>query len=150
MSHIDLKHVLNIRVYSESSSFLDAAEAHIDAVASEVYEEREYHITQGVEEERAEDGKVAQYVDVRVPYLSSEAQAALDAFDWVAGQMAEHSSQVADGSYMRLYKSPTGGVTAQQVQAWYEEHPEEQPTDSEGEGYIPSSWQPENHIIEEL
>jgi len=53
------------------------------------------------------------------------------------------------GATVRHYKSPVGGVSRQEVAAWYDAHPEEQPTDDDGEPYVPASWSPENHIVDE-
>ena len=52
------------------------------------------------------------------------------------------------GSYsIQHYKSPVGAVTTEEVQAFYREHPDLQPTDADGKAYVPTSFSPERHIV---
>jgi hypothetical protein len=54
---------------------------------------------------------------------------------------------------LQVYESPQGGVLASDVKAWYEADESRQPTRSDEDGnevkYIPSSFDPSNHVIKE-
>lgn len=52
-----------------------------------------------------------------------------------------------DDAVIRLYLSPVGSVNQQDLRDYFEEHPDQRPTDEEGEPYIPSRWDPSHHII---
>lgn len=65
-------------------------------------------------------------------------------------QIVSHDLAVnADGWRVWVYQSPEGGVTADDVRAWYEEDESRQPTDEDGEPYVPNSFDPSNHIVVE-
>lgn len=55
----------------------------------------------------------------------------------------------ADDWAVRQYRTPTGGVSTDEVRAWYEANPEAQPTDDDGEPFIPSTWDPLRHLAAE-
>lgn len=55
----------------------------------------------------------------------------------------------ADAHTLRHYKSPTGTVSTEEVQEWYRNHPDQQPTDENGDPYIPETWDPERHVVSE-
>jgi hypothetical protein len=59
----------------------------------------------------------------------------------------------ADNWELQVYESPQGGVLASNVKAWYEADESRQPTRSDEDGnevkYIPSSFDPSNHIVTE-
>lgn len=55
-----------------------------------------------------------------------------------------------DSYEVRVYETPLGAVSTAEVRAYYEALPEEElPTDEEGEPYVPSTWDPERHLLEE-
>ncbi len=75
-------------------------------------------------------------------------QAALGLFNAVANH--DLATKASDWE-LKVYRSPQGGVLASDVQAWYEAHPDRQPTrtdeDGNEESYVPSGWQPEHHTV---
>ncbi|ELZ84403.1 hypothetical protein C453_12691 [Haloferax elongans ATCC BAA-1513] len=72
---------------------------------------------------------------------SAEATALFDALT---------SHDLPKDATVRHYRSPTGGVTSAEVQAWYEAHPDEQPVNDDGEAFVPSSWDPSRHVVSEF
>jgi hypothetical protein len=77
-------------------------------------------------------------------------QAATQLYEAVASSALANK---ADGWSLKLYRSPQGAVTADNVREWYEQHPDERPTretqDGDVEPFTPSSWQAAHHIIRE-
>jgi hypothetical protein len=71
-------------------------------------------------------------------------QAASQLFQQVAS--ADLASR-ADGWELRHYESPDGAVTLSELKDWYETHPDRQPTDEDGESFVPSQWHPEHHTV---
>jgi len=71
-------------------------------------------------------------------------QAAAQLFQQVAN--ADLASK-ADGWELRLYQSPDGAVTLSELEEWFEAHPDRQPTDADGEKYVPPQWTPEHHTV---
>ncbi len=71
-------------------------------------------------------------------------QAAMGLFNAVANH---DLASKAEGWDLQVYRSPQGGVRASDVQAWYEAHPDRQPTDEDGESFVPSGWNPEHHTV---
>ena len=55
--------------------------------------------------------------------------------------------QEMDEWEIREYLSPLGGVTTEEVQQFYEDNPDLQPEDEDGEAYIPTAWNPSNHEL---
>lgn len=77
--------------------------------------------------------------------LPAASQADADAiFDDVAADLAG-----ADEHALRVVQTPLGAVTTDDVQAWYEAHPDQQPVDDNGDPYIPTTWDPERHVERE-
>lgn len=81
------------------------------------------------------------------------------AADTVFTQVKNHDlASKAEGWELQLYRSPQGGVLASDVQAWYEEDPTRQPEreveqpdgSTTTEQYVPSAFDPQNHIIKEV
>jgi hypothetical protein len=60
----------------------------------------------------------------------------------------------ADNWELQVYESPQGGVLASNVKAWYEADESRQPTRTDEDGnevkYVPSSFDPQNHIVKEV
>lgn len=55
----------------------------------------------------------------------------------------------ADNWEVRQYRTPEGAVLARDVREWYEANPSEQPVDEDGEPYVPDTFDPLNHVINE-
>lgn len=139
---MDTKYVLDLWIESTSQSFVDAAAAHLENVAAEKYDDREYRV-----ETLTDDDTGNPVVRARVPYFDqSHAQTA---FSWVKTNAADYTNKMESGA-LRLYRTPLGGVTVQEVREWYENNPGEQPTDDDGEPVVPSNWDPMNHLIDEV
>jgi hypothetical protein len=58
--------------------------------------------------------------------------------------------QSASEYEMKVYPSPVGGVSTEAVQAYFEENPSKRPKDSDGDPYIPTTWKPDDHLIDEV
>ena len=98
---------------------------------------REYGVEDRIEDETGD----------RVPRGTLPAASATDAEAIREDIKAEVTG--ADEYEVRHYKSPLGGVTRSEVETWYENHPDEQPTDDEGEAYIPSAFDSGRHVVDE-
>lgn len=48
------------------------------------------------------------------------------------------------------HRQPLGSQPPSKVREWYENHPDAQPTDDEGNAVIPSSWRAEAHTVASL
>lgn len=151
MTHIDLRYTVQGSIETTDQTLLDAIEDALPADNDEALG-NEYSLTRTdvpdsdkerlsarmtftAEEFELEDGTVV------TPKEAAES---------VYQNVVSHDlASKADNWQIKLYRSPEGGVLASDVQAWYEENPNEKPTDDDGEAYIPSSWNPENHVLKE-
>ena len=97
--------------------------------------------------EPAEDSD-AERLAARMTFADSEQGQARA--EYLFEEVTTHDlATVAEDCSVRLYRTPEGGVTQQEVREYYETHPDEQPVDEDGEPFVPSSWDPERHIIDE-
>lgn len=58
--------------------------------------------------------------------------------------------QSASEYEMKVYPSPVGGVSTEAVQAYFEKNPSARPKDSDGDPYIPTTWEPDDHLIDKV
>jgi len=161
MSHLDIRHVVSGRIVCEDSAVLDQIESALpnegdvtlgneftktrepetdddgNETGSEVLSARMTFAPAG-KEVLDDDGNVIDTIDPK--------QAASDLFQQVA---SSDLANQAENWELRHYRSPEGGVTVDDVQEWYENHPSEQPTDEEGESYVPTTFDPSTHTIGE-
>lgn len=98
-----------------------------------------------VVESNPRDGEVSK-ANVDDADIFGPEQAAQAVFD---GIVNTDLAGKADGWRVWMYESPEGGVTVSDVQEWYESDKARQPEDEDGEKYVPSSFNPENHILVE-
>jgi len=161
MSHLDIRHVVQGRITTDDGQLLDQIEQALPS-EDDVTLGNEFGKTRRPETDDngnetgnemlsarmtfAPDGKEVLDDDGNVIDTIDPKQAASDLFQQVA------NSELADKAEnweLRHYRSPEGAVTASDVQAYYENNPNEQPADGDGEPYVPSSWDPANHIVDE-
>ncbi|RDZ53110.1 hypothetical protein C5C07_15355 [Haloferax sp. Atlit-4N] len=152
MSHFELHHVVTLTVESDPDT-LDALQSELPADDSPAvgpeYDGPQRTTTE--EDDSLSDGE--ERLTARVTFVSGTidvdgttydgATEAADLFDRLA-------AAVPSGATLTHYRSPTGGVTSSDVQAWYEDHPEEQPTDDNGDAFVPSSWDPSRHVVDQF
>jgi len=152
---LDVRHVVSGRIVSGASAFLDQIQSNLPD-ESAVTLGNEFTVTrrasrddQSKEVLRARMTFAPTGTAVELPdgSMVTPEKAAAQLFQSVAN--SDLAAQ-ADNWELRHYLSPEGGVTASSVQAWYENHPDEQPTDEEGESVVPSRWEPDNHTISEV
>lgn len=88
-------------------------------------------------------------LDARVSYEATENTADSDLAADLYVRLSAMDLSGADEYRIRHYRSPTGGVTPQEVQDWYADHPDQRPFDDEGETYTPTSWSADRHVVNE-
>lgn len=181
MTHLDVRHVVQGRVISSDTAFLDSIQtelpdrdgvtlgsefavsrtAVIDVDAEQLTARMTFAddgsefadvngVTKRVVDRESTDESTVSRSDVSDADIFGPATAARRLFETVA---SSDLAANADDWELRLYRSPEGAVTSEQVQQWYESHPSEQPTqtldDGSTESFVPSAWNPEHHIIEQ-
>lgn len=176
MSHIDTRYTVRGSIETSDSTLLDTIEAELpdedDVTLGDEYTVSRTDVEEkdGVEvlsarmtfasdgdEFAVENGTTKEVVESDAGDGQILRENATDIFgpqgaaDTVFTRVKNHDlASKADNWELQLYESPQGGVTAEQVQAWYEEDPTRQPTDEDGNQYVPSAFDPENHIIKEV
>lgn len=96
---------------------------------------REYLVTDRISGETGH-----RIVKARIPVFDRE-----DADDIYEDLKSE--LQEMDEWEIREYLSPLGSVSSSEVQQFYEDNPDLQPEDEDGEPYIPTSWDSSNHEL---
>ena len=99
--------------------------------------EREYRVVDRIDDETGE-----RIVSGRFP---ADSQANAEA---IADDVRDDLGS-ADQFFLDVFATPLGGVTVDEIREWYENHPDGQPVNDDGERYIPESWDPSNHTLEE-
>lgn len=146
MAHINIRHCVRGTVVSTDGTVLDSVEAELPAEdADDLGNEYSNSRQAEVDDSGAETG--AEVVSFRVTFDSTSAgvTAAEDLYATLTGL----DLSGADSYELVCYETPEGAVRADDVRQYYEENPDEQPTDQDGESYVPSSWDPANHIVAE-
>lgn len=151
--HLDVQHHVKVDVTSSDSTVLDSVESALPEVsADEVGPEYDGPQRSNSSPELAEgEERLVSRVVLQTTYDSNGGvhtyaeTHAQNLYDTLTSYDASRASSFT----IRHYESPTGGVTADDVRAFYEENPDLQPTDEDGEAYVPSSFDPTNHIIAE-
>jgi len=161
MSHLDTRHVVAGRIVCEDSAFLDQIEQALPdeddvALGNEFDKTREPETDEDGNETGNEvlsarmtfapDGKEVLDDDGNVIDTIDPEQASSDLFEKVANSDLANQAQNWE---LRHYRSPEGGVTADDVRAYYERNPGDRPTDEDGEPYVPSLWDPDHHTFDE-
>lgn len=146
MSHLTLRHAVHLDVTTTDGDLLDALEADLPTDgADEVAEEYDgpRRVTDAADLADGEERLTAR-VTVQDTDATGASTHASDLFD------ALTAHDLPTDATVRHYRSPTGGVSADDVAAWYRDNPEEQPTDDDGVAYIPTAWDPDHHVVSEF
>jgi len=95
-------------------------------------------------------GRANEVLRSEVTDIFGPKQAAMNLYQEVAN--ADLANK-ADNWELQVYESPQGGVLASDVKAWYEADESRQPTRTDEDGnevkYVPSSFDPQNHVIQQ-
>jgi len=148
MSDMDTYHVVQGQITSGDTALLDQIEAALPDEGG-VTLATEYSQT------RTENDDGTETLSARLNFARGETelpdgttatgeQSASQLFQQVAS--ADLASR-ADEWELRHYESPDGAVTLSELKDWYKAHPDRQPTDEDGEKYVPSQWNPEHHTV---
>jgi len=142
MTHLELHPVVSVRVESTDATLLDDLEAELpaadDPAIGPEYEGPERESDAGNLEDNDE------LLSARVTYAVGEDAAATSLYDALTGY------DLSAATYkIRHYESPIGGVSTDDVRGYYRKHQGERPTDENGEPYVPSSWDPSHHTVDE-
>lgn len=160
MSHIETRYTVNGEVVSTDTTLLDAIESALPAKDNDALG-NEYSCTRSDVPDSDKERLSARMTFTAVEFelddgttITPKAAAESVYQAVVTHDLAAH----ADDWAVRLYRSPEGGVLTSDVQAWYEEDPTRQPEreveqpdgSTTTEQYVPSAFDPENHIIKEV
>ncbi|WP_042662553.1 hypothetical protein [Haloferax sp. ATB1] len=150
MSHLVLHHVVTLTVDSDPDT-LDTLQSELPADGAP-FVGPEYDGPQRIDDDDSlSDGE--ERLTARVTFVSGTIDVDGTTYDGAteaADLYSRLAAAVPSGATLTHYQSPTGGVTSSDVQAWYEDHPEEQPTDDNGDAFVPSSWDPSRHVVSEF
>jgi len=158
MSELDIRHVVSGRIVSEDSALLDQIEIALPD-QDDVVTGNEFDKTRRPDTDEDGTKTGAELLSARMTFVPDgkevldddgnvidPKQAASDLFQQVANSDLANQAQNWE---LRHYRSPEGGVTVDDVREYYESNPTEQPTDEDDKAYIPSSWDPEHHVLNE-
>ena len=148
---MDTHHVVSLVVATDDSALVDDLVAELPAddgpATGPEYDGPDRGVPEdaadGVERLAARVTYVVDTVDVDGTTYDGPAEAA-DLYARLTGY------DLPAGAVVRHYLSPCGGVTTKEVRAWYEANPDAQPVDQDGEPYVPTSWDPSLHMIDEI
>jgi hypothetical protein len=151
MSDMDTYHVVQGQITSGDTALLDQIQANLP-------DEGAVTLATEYSESRVENDDGTETLSARMNFARGETelpdgstvtgeQSASQLFQQVANA---NLANKADRWELRHYESPDGAVTLSELEDWYEAHPNRQPTDEDGESYVPSGWNPENHTIKEV
>ncbi len=173
MSHIDTRYVVNGRIESDDTTLVDTIEKELpnegDPVLGneydlsrspvldedgnetnvEVLSSRMTFAPDGSEFTVDADGNIIEVKDSS-NYDSADIFGPAEAAQQFYQTIVTHDlAAKADGWRVWVYRSPEGGVTAEDVRAWYKEDMDRQPLNEDGEPYVPSNFDPHNHVLKE-
>lgn len=83
---------------------------------------------------------VVRLVTFRIPFHAREDAEVV--FDAVTDILED-----SDDYRIRLQRMPVRGHSTDDIRQWYQDHPDEQPVNDEGEPYEPDVWDPNNHEL---
>lgn len=142
MTHLKVHPIVRVSVTSTDSALLDSLEAEFPAADDPAVGPEYEGPTRIADSSELADGE--ERLVARVSYAVDEDSPAKALYDALTGYDLSGSTYE-----IRLYESPTGGVTADAVRAYYEQNPGDQPIDADGETYVPPSWDPNQHVVDE-
>jgi len=143
MSHLEPKEKVTATLVSDDADLLDAIGAELPAegdgeVGAEYAVRRRTH------------GSGGEIFSIRVTLEDDGGvDAATHAADLYAALTGYDLDGRADRHEVRHFRAPVGAVSTSAVEQYYEENPGEQPVDEDGEAYVPESWTPSNHVVDE-
>jgi len=141
-------HVVQGRITSADTALLDQIEANLPdedaATLATEYSQSRVENDDGTETLRARMNFARGETELSDGTTVTGEQAAAQLFQQVANA---DLARKADGWELRHYESPDGAVTLSALKEWFEAHPDRQPTDEDGEKYVPSQWTPADHTV---
>jgi len=143
MTHLETHPVVSIRVETDNGALLDDLESEFPATDDAAVGPEHVGPTRITEVDGLPENE--ERLVARVAYEIGEDAAAASLYDTIIG----YDLSAASTYEVRHYKSPVGGVSADDVRQYYREHEAKQPTDEDGDPYVPSSWDPSNHVVDE-
>jgi hypothetical protein len=162
MSHLDVRYCVNGRLTSSDTTLLDQIESALPD-ENDVILGREYSQNRTTSSEDTDLASGEERLSARMTFAGESTtlddgseltpeQAATNLFDTVA---SDELGQQADNWSLELYRTPEGAIRSEDVQAWYEADATRQPTravEQDGqtveEKYVPSSFDPSHHSVQ--
>lgn len=119
----------------------------LDAVESDLPAEDDADITDEYDGPQRLQTENTERLVARVTFAATPSgdTAASNLYNTLVGHDLEN---LLSGSFIRRSRTPLGGVISSAARQWYKNHPAEQPTDVEGNDYVPSTWDPSNNILD--
>lgn len=151
MSHLELEHHVRLEVVSTDMELLNSLESEFpDADSAQVGDEYSGPSRRAVEDSEAK--RLTAGVVFQTTYTEDQSvqQHAETYAENLYDALTNYDLSQTESYQIRHYQSPTGGVTIDAVREFYEENSDLQPTDEDGEAYIPNSFNPERHIVNEV
>lgn len=155
MSHITIHHVVSVDVRSTDTQLLDDVAATLPE-SDAPYVGGEYDgPARGTPDTDATLSDGEERLTARVAFVNGTVAGDGASYDGVEEASTLFDTLAALGlsnaaAYtLRHYKTPMGAVSSGEVQAFYEENPDLQPVDGDGEAYVPTSFRPEHHVVAE-
>lgn len=159
MTHLTLHHVVHVTAESTDTDLLDAL-ADVLPADNHPAVGPEYDGPNRLTSDAAPDlPDGTERLTARVSYVAGAVEVENDDGTTTTYDGAEEAStlyaaladmDLSGAEYdLRHYRSPVGAVTTADVQAFYEENPDLQPTDADGEPFVPTSFDPSRHVVAE-
>ena len=151
MSHLELEQQVSLEVVSTDVELLDSLESESpDADSPQVGAEYSGPTRRVVDDSEAE--RLTARVVFQTTYTEDQSvqQHAETYAENLYNSLTNYDLSQTESYQIRHYQSPTGGVTVNVVRDFYEKNPDLQPTDEDGEAYIPNSFNLEHHIVSEV
>lgn len=150
-AHIDVRHAVRGTVRTTDSDLLDTIESAVTEDVPDTLLGAEFECNRHAPEDADED---VEELTARLTFAADSTEidgeevtpedAAYDLYDSI---LAHDLAEKAEDWELQVYRTPEGGVYHKDVQKYYEAHPDEQPTDDDGNSYVPSSWDSSHHVV---
>lgn len=144
MTH-DVHHMVVVTVRTDDTALLDSVESEFPASDLETAHHEYDGPQRETEGEQLEAGE--ERLTGRVTFADTASTSAESYASGFYDAVTAYDFSEATYYEVKHYISPVGGTTVADVREWYEQHPDQQPTDENGDSYIPDVWNPDNHII---
>lgn len=150
--HLDIRYAVRGTVQTDDSALLDTIESELPD-ESEATLGAEYGANRTAEGPDLAEGE--ERLSARMTFsgdstdVNGTTVTPQEAANQVFTQVTTHDlASKASDWYVDMYRTPEGAVISDNVQAYYEAHPDEQPVDEDSEAYVPSYWDPTNHVVQ--